>query len=205
MLDYSEKDLQQWEEIFEGVPVEWKTHPPTEHQLDCMKFLHDHKVRTILDSGCGIGRWAIHLAKNGFIVSGYDFSENAISYACNWAEDEKLKMRFAVSELTRDPFPNESFDAHVSAMVIHNISKPELEVCLSILYEKLNQGGVFFLLVNPFLTEELAKIQENSDNPTKGITQINYTDQELKDLFPGYELVNFKTYKDGTRGIFLLK
>ena len=205
MSIYNEKDQSQWEGIFENVPLEWKTHPPTEHQNDCLKFLHNHKVNTMLDSGCGIGRWAVHLAQNDFRVSGYDFSENAISYASRWAEEEKLNIRFVVGELTKDPFPNDVFDAVVSAMVIHNISKTELATCLAILNKKIKSGGAFFLLVNPFLTEELAKIQENSDNPTRGITQINYTDQELKDLFSDYKLVNFKTYEDGTRGIFLLK
>ena len=202
---FNKDDHQQWETIFNNVPIEWKTHPPTEHQDDCIKFLKKNRANTVLDSGCGIGRWAIHAAKNGFSTSGYDFSENAIKYAKDWANIEKLKISFEVCGLTNDPFPNKTFDALISAMVIHNVSENEAEESLQLLYNKLVTEGVFYMLVNPFLTPELEKIQENSDNPTKGITQINYSDQELLDLASQYSVIDFKHYEDGTRGLFLRK
>jgi SAM-dependent methyltransferase len=52
------------------------------------------KGSRILDLSCGIGRHAIHLAKKGFQVIGYDPSEFYLDIARQWAEKEKSKFSY---------------------------------------------------------------------------------------------------------------
>jgi 2-polyprenyl-3-methyl-5-hydroxy-6-metoxy-1,4-benzoquinol methylase len=49
-----------------------------------------HKVKRILDLGCGLGRPCIHLAERGFEVVGIDISKSALRMANAWVRREKL-------------------------------------------------------------------------------------------------------------------
>lgn len=43
--------------------------------------LHRHGVQSVCDAGCGCGIYALKLAANGFAVSGFDVSANAVELA----------------------------------------------------------------------------------------------------------------------------
>ena len=202
---FNHTDQQIWDQIFSDVPTEWKTHPPTEHMEDCCAFFELMGIKSVLDIGCGIGRWSTYLANEGFDLCAYDFSIEAINYAKKWATEEQLNIQYMCSELSRDPFPKQKFDAILAAMVFHNVVKNELDICLEIIDKKLEDGAILYILNNPFFTAEMEAEYADSSNPTKEITQINYTDEELIDLFNRYRLLDFKTYEDGTRGLFLQK
>lgn len=195
---YNRKDRGEWESIFANVPSGWKTTPPGEQMHDCLDFFREHGVRNVLDMGCGIGRWSLYLAKNGFDVKGYDFSTNAISYAQSWAREEKADIVFHCCEITKFPFPDQCFDGFLAAMVLHNLSVKEVHAALDVTFEYLAKDGVFYALMNP-------RNPKQSENPTKNITCVDYTDEEIKNLFPMYKILHFKTYNDGTRAVFLKK
>jgi SAM-dependent methyltransferase len=49
---------------------------------------------TILDLGCGPGLYASRLAKQGFQVSGMDYSRSSIAYAKAYAEEHQLDIQY---------------------------------------------------------------------------------------------------------------
>ncbi|NIR49275.1 class I SAM-dependent methyltransferase, partial [candidate division KSB1 bacterium] len=184
----------------------WTTSEPTKHMQDCRRFFQSAGVKTVLDVGCGIGIWAIFLSQAGFRVKGFDFSETAINYASDWAKRENLDIQYVCSPLTKVAYPNEQFDAVLAAKVLENVSRDEAEIAIEHISGSLKDGGVVYALFNPHLSE--AQIEElmQSDNPTKNITHTIYTDEELKKLFPDFEMMKFKHYDDvGFRGLFLKK
>lgn len=84
MSAYKAKDLQIWENVFATIPEEtWRTAPPSKAMEACLSFFLENGVQSVLDIGCGVGRWAIYLAKNGLKVKGMDFSETAVRIAKN--------------------------------------------------------------------------------------------------------------------------
>jgi 2-polyprenyl-3-methyl-5-hydroxy-6-metoxy-1,4-benzoquinol methylase len=135
------------------------------------------------------------LARNGFDVFGFDFSENAVKVCREWAGEENLRARFETAPITSDPFPNQRFDAAVAAMIFENVAREEMDQATSLLRTKLNSSAVVFSLLNPFVTEaEREKILKESNNPTKGITSITYSDEEIRKAFTGFEILAFKKY-----------
>lgn len=68
-----------------------------------------HRGR-VLDVGCGAGREAIALAKNGFEVTGIDLAPRMVSQAVRNTKKEKLDIRFEVKSVTELDYPEQSFD-----------------------------------------------------------------------------------------------
>ncbi len=60
--------------------VDWEDR--LKHELpDLLKVFREHKVKTVLDVGCGTGEHSIEFAKNGFTAVGVDRSTSMISEA----------------------------------------------------------------------------------------------------------------------------
>lgn len=198
----NERDRAIWNRIFADVPPEWRTAPPSRAMVDCTAFLSTAGVRTVLDLGCGIGRWSIHLARSGFEVSASDFAERGVTYARSWAGEAGLKVRLRCCAITDDAFPGEMFDAVVAALVLDNVTREEMSAAVLRIRAALRPSGVLFCLFNPdlFCAHEN---EEPESNPTAGITRVVYTDEELRTAFPGFCVLDVRRYEAGTRGVYL--
>ncbi len=111
----------------------------------------------LLDLGCGRGLLMIEAAKRltqgkAFGVDlwiGKDQSGNRMEAAWDNAQEEGVGDRIEIhtADIRSLPFPDASFDAVVSSLVIHNIcQKREREKALSEMLRVLKPGGRFFLL-----------------------------------------------------------
>src|SRR5688500_11242931 len=60
------RDLEIWDRLFASVPAEWRTAPPSAAMTACAEWLGGLGVRSVLDLGCGIGRWTVWLRQQGF-------------------------------------------------------------------------------------------------------------------------------------------
>lgn len=194
-------DQRIWDHIFEEVPKEWTQAEASESMRDCLDHFKKHQVQTALDLGCGIGIWSLYLSKAGLKVTGIDFSQKAIGFAQDWAKKEKQEIVFSCAPLTDRPFQKVTFDGILAAKILDNISKRELDVVKQQINAHLNPGGILYALFNPYMTPDQITALKMSDNPTKGITSINFKDEELKELFPEYQLLEFKRYQHGFRGL----
>ena len=81
----------------------------------------EKRVKRILDLGCGTGRHLVSFARNGFEMSGFDASVNALSLAEKWLQEENLTANICEHHMER-PFPYQDnfFDAVLSIQVIHH-------------------------------------------------------------------------------------
>ncbi|HUF05055.1 MAG TPA: class I SAM-dependent methyltransferase [Aridibacter sp.] len=62
MAELNQRDKDIWERIFRDFPAEtWKGVPPSAAMEDCLQFFLEAGVRTVLDVGCGPGRWSVYL------------------------------------------------------------------------------------------------------------------------------------------------
>ncbi|HYL75304.1 MAG TPA: class I SAM-dependent methyltransferase [Bryobacteraceae bacterium] len=84
--------------------------------------LSHHHIATnasILDAGCGTGRYAAELAKRGFSVSGVDQSEDLIAVARQRDPEAAPRPEFAVANLLEASFPI-PFDAILCRGVLND-------------------------------------------------------------------------------------
>ena len=209
MCEYNTHDRDAWDRLFDSAPPAWteawKGAAPTEQMADGLAFLEELGASPVLDVGCGVGVWAIYLAQSGFDVCASDFSPAAIRFAEAWRDERKLAIDFAVAPLTQIPFAETRFHGAVASQILDNVSPDEMKLGVSALHASLERGGALLATFNPYLTAEQMAAFKSSDNPTREMTHIVYTDDELKRAFPGFELVRFKTYAQGPRSVFLIR
>lgn len=106
-----------------------------------------HKIKNVLDLGCGMGRPCVHLAEKGFAIVGMDFSKSALRIAGAWARKKKLRdVRLVCGAMTHLPFRDGCFDAVVSVSVIIHAIKKNIEKTAAEIYRVLREKGL--LLTN---------------------------------------------------------
>lgn len=103
------------------------------------------KGKTVLDMGCGSGRFTIALAQLGAkMVTGIDLGKTGITIGQKVSENLKLKnIKFLEGNVTSLPFENESFDFVFSKGVLHHTG--DLEKGLDEYYRVLKKDGKGFL------------------------------------------------------------
>ena len=85
---------------------------PSPNLNECITFLQKYKITEVFDLGCGSGRNAVHLAKQGYKVTAFDFSETALDHAREWADLENVHVTFSnqnVTKLPPDLFADKSY------------------------------------------------------------------------------------------------
>lgn len=88
-------------------------------------LLLDHGLagRDVLDYGCGLGKWSLHLAAKGARVSGFDLSPVAIERARRRAAFNRREIRFDVADAGDLPYADAAFDVVVGIGVLHHVVK----------------------------------------------------------------------------------
>jgi 2-polyprenyl-3-methyl-5-hydroxy-6-metoxy-1,4-benzoquinol methylase len=77
----------------------------------------------ILDYGCGLGRWSLHLASKGARVCGFDLSPAAIEIARGRAAYNGRDVRFDVADAAELPYEEAAFDLVLGISVLHHVMK----------------------------------------------------------------------------------
>ncbi|MGB8310522.1 MAG: methyltransferase domain-containing protein [Halobacteriota archaeon] len=95
---------------------------------------------SILDVGCGTGRYLVPLERAGFDVLGIDISCVALRTLCS-------SYQLAEADLRSLPFAGSSFDAITCFGVLQHLSCYEREVALRELFRVLKPQGLAFLEV----------------------------------------------------------
>lgn len=164
---------------------------------------------SILDLGCGRGRFAKYLGSKGFDVLGVDLSKNSIAYAKNF---EHSQLHFKVHDM-REPFKGRKFDYVLNLFTsfgYFSTADEELAVLKSV-RNCLSKNGV--LLID-FINGEKAKqnlIKENRitiDNVNFHISRwienetiykrIKVNGQQFREEVKLLSLEDFKRYADKT-------
>ena len=97
---------------------------------------------TFLDAGCGIGDYAVRLAKRGMRVVAVDFAENVLKMARENVERSGLQDRIKIQHenLLSLSFDDEMFDAVLCWGVLMHI--PDVERAIAELARVVRRGGV---------------------------------------------------------------
>lgn len=135
---------------------DWREYPvdiiPTKDKLP--DFLYDllekEKVKTILDFGCGIGKFAIELYQKGYSVAGVDINPRAIEKAKEEAKkvidtSSSNYLRFYIGDINLQ-LEEAPFDIIILQLVISLIGgvkerKQLLQTCRNL----LKQNGLLYL------------------------------------------------------------
>lgn len=165
------------------------------HQL-----INFDRFNYVLDAGCGNGRNAIYLAKNGCKVDAVDSSSAALSIASkrikNAGCDEKVKL-IRKSLFGEWPFRDGQFDFSVDSYVsCHFLVNGVREKYHQELCRVTRKNGLIFSSV--FCTDdqyyaELANGQQRVKDPRNDVSKYLYTESEFRTSFEKHLEVVFLT------------
>jgi ubiquinone/menaquinone biosynthesis C-methylase UbiE len=104
-------------QVWNNIASEWYKFKinPSKHVLDFLKG----KKGNILDLGSGAGRHLIKIKDGKMYLA--DFSKKMIELAKRVAREKKIEAEFAVSNITKLPFPDNFFDSAIAIAVFHCI------------------------------------------------------------------------------------
>lgn len=164
--------------------------PARQPLLECIDFLMGRNVESILDAGCGDGEFSLFLSKAGFVVEGFDADEQAVHRARARADKNRQAVEFRHARWDALPYEFDLFDAVVAVLSLDCITPRELAIAIDFFGKHVRRGGSLFALFHPYRSDDDEKYP------------IAYRDNELRRLFPDFQLMQFQSYSGGYRGLF---
>lgn len=144
------------------------------------KMLPDLKDKSILDLGCGSGRFTFLLEKEEpRIITGIDLSQQMLDIAREKSNKNNSKAVFQKGDITNlDLLNTETVDFIFSSTTFHYII--DLNALFSQLYSLLNTGGSCILtLMHPVYTAGYP-IDKNGIFPSDDDWSIRYLDKSIR-------------------------
>ena len=139
-----------------------RKHSFIENSVDwIIKFTGIKNEDEILDLGCGPGLYAEKFSKQGFKITGIDFSRRSIEYAKQQALKDNLDVNYIYQNYLTIDFANKYNLVILIYCDLGVFSDEEIDVMLKKVYTSLKPGGYFiFDLFTP------VKYLQYSDNHT---------------------------------------
>ncbi len=115
----------------------------------------------VLDIGCGEGKDAVFLARNGYIVTAFDLSETGIEKGKRLADRCNTYVDFFKADII-DFRATEMYDIVFSSGVFHFIQPEIREELISNLKEHTNKNGIHAM--NVFVEKPFVKVPPDKDS-----------------------------------------
>ena len=192
-----------WNTEFEEKDSVWKN--PALESYGLMNRWGAQGKRVFLDLGCGLGRHAILFGKNGFTVSCFDISADAVTSAKQWAEAEGLNLAYAVGDMLSLPYPAACFDCILCWNVISHSDTEGVKKAIAEIGRVLRRGGEAYLTLGSKSTwgwqQDWPMVDGNTklrmeEGPEYAVPHF-YADKRLIDeLFRDFEILSVTHVED---------
>lgn len=162
--------MKQWDKIFKNRgKVFLKIDPEIKKAV---KIFRKHKVKKVLDLGCGSGRHLVYLAKNGFKMYGIDIAKAGVNITRKWLKKNQLTAELKRGNIYKTlPYKNNFFDAVISTNAIHHAKIVDIRHTIKEIERILKPSGLIFINCRrrKFRKKWLKKgtMENNWDQPTK--------------------------------------
>lgn len=130
-----------------------------------------------LDVGCGDGRNALFLARNGFKVIAIDSSKEAIYKLQKLSDERELNVHAILADVVEYDFEPEKYSLIVANTIIDHLDKNRGDDLILKLKRALKQGGIIY-----------ASVFTVNDPGSKGLGAYSDTAQYVKRYFFSGEL-----------------
>ena len=179
LLGYQSFVVSDYDKRYEAADYYWGM-IPNHLCYEIMKLRPPVKPLKVLDIGCGEGKDAVFLARNGYLVTAFDLSETGIAKAKKLAEKCGVYVEFFKADIV-DFRLTECYDIIFSSGVFHFI-KPEIRKDITEnLKEYTNKNGIH--AINVFVDKPFVEVP-----PDKNTNRFRWTSGELFTFYHDWKL-----------------
>ncbi|MGD2253971.1 MAG: class I SAM-dependent methyltransferase [Anaerolineales bacterium] len=169
-----------------------------------VRMFKENGCQRILDLGCGSGRHAVSLAKQGFSVLGADISLTGLKLAHEWAAQEMAKLQLAQADFRMGlPFASSGFDGVFSTQVIHHAKLGQIRSTIAEIQRILQPSGFAFITVSarkdqggPFEEIEPSTYVPQTGSEA-GLPHHIFTEDDLRHEFRTFDILEISLRADG--------
>ena len=189
-----------WKIVKNEVEEYWKS-PSIESYYLLNRWKSQEKDK-FLDLGCGLGRHSILFGLNGFNVSCFDISEEAIKRTKEWDLEENLEFDYKIGDMLELPYDDSSFDCILCRNVISHTDTEGMKKIIKELDRVLKINGECYITLGSkdtwgFKQEDWPLVDPNTrlrmEEGPEYKTPHFYADYDLiKDLFCEFDIVNIR-------------
>ena len=144
--------------------------------------------------GCGMGRHTVLLARNGFNVTAFDGSPDALRHTEEWLRRSDATAQTSISDFRTFQYGLDKYDAIISINVLHHALEEDVRTTIQNICEGMREKG-FILATVPRLSdsnkygkqiERCTFVPEGGSE--KGIPHLLFTKELVYELFSGFQL-----------------
>ena len=146
---------------------------PNKLCYEIMKLMPPTKPLKVLDIGCGEGKDAVFLARNGYVVSALDATDNGIEKGKLLAERYGVSVDFFKADIT-DYRLRDNYDIIFSSGMFHFVKPEYRDAIFQNLKEHTNPNGIH--VINVFVEKSFIAVPEHKKN---GIDRFRWKSGEL--------------------------
>lgn len=183
LLGYRSLTPTDYEKHYKSADYYWGI-TPNSMCYEIMKLRPPIKPLRVLDIGCGEGKDAVFLAKNGYIVSAFDVADSGIEKGKQLAEKYGTYVDFFQADIM-DYRLREKFDIIFSSGVFHYIPSDIREEVTKNLKDFTNDNGIH--VVNVFVNKPF--IQRAPDMEEKETLKVPWKSGELLTYYHDWMLL----------------
>ncbi len=177
LLGYNAVAITDYEKRYQEKEYYWGL-IPNEMCYEIMKIKPPVKPWRVLEIGCGEGKDAVFLAKNGYQVSAFDVAEAGLEKAGRLAQLNEVSIEFFKADI-RDYRPDTCFDIVYCSGVLHYIAGNLRTEFVDWIKEYTTVGGIHAM--NVFVDKPF--IMPAPDLEESEITNGNWRSGELQGLY----------------------
>lgn len=171
----------------------WGKQPSSTARIFLQKF-PPHENQTLIDIGCGEGRDSIFFARNGYQVTGFDYSAEGIKKSIAWAEELNLSIDFFQADINGYRL-EKPYDVLFASGALHYIPQHLRKEIISNYKHFTVPGGVHAFMVpidKPFIAK----------NPQDDPLEQDWLSGEILTYYHDWEIVFFseEIQDDGQSG-----
>ncbi|CAM3589219.1 Methyltransferase [Paenibacillus lactis] len=146
----------------------------------------------VLELGCGAGRNAIYMARQGCSVDAVDLSQEAIAWGKERADALNAEVQFHCRNLFELKLSPNAYDFVYDCGCFHHIAPHRRISYLQMLNTCLKPGGFFGLVCFAAggMGAEMSDWDVYRERSLKG--GLGYTEEKLRDIFKSFESVEFR-------------
>lgn len=187
-----------WDEFYEErkfqAPFITQNTMPDENLVEFL--CKNSNIKSAAELGCGEGRNAVYMAKQGISVTAFDISSTAIKNAKNIAKDCNVSIDFRCQDVIKNKMSGE-YDFVYDSGLLHHLPPHRRITYIELLQTILKPGGFFGLTCFAWGENCADEVDDWGYYQQQFNAGVAFTKERIIELFePNFNVIEIRKYKN---------